>query len=379
MTSPLDVFDEALNGDSDNHDNHDKQHGPNGGDEGEVSTWTPVDLTDALEGIDVPGPTMLARTDGVKLIYAGRTHQFAGESESCKTWAALLCVAQVLHGGGFVLWVDFEDDDRGIVSRLLSLGVSKFSIFAQFTYIRPDEPLCTRHGQATAGNVAFGLALKARQYQLAVVDGVTEAMTTEGLDLMSNADIATWSRRVPKRITSENGAAVIVIDHVTKSTEGRGRFAIGGQHKLAGLTGAAYTFDVTKRLSRAVGGDPVEGSVKITVTKDRPGHVRGNAKGDTIGVLELTSYPDGGLTVKIVPAGEASTVPDIELLTRIGQTLALYVGSPKSRIEAEVEGKTDTIRHALRWMVDNKWVEVEKAGNSHRHHLTQLGRDELGL
>jgi hypothetical protein len=345
----------------------------------ERSSWAPVDLTDALTGVDVPGPTMLARSDGVRLIYAGRTHQFAGESESCKTWAALLCVAQVLGQGGEVLWVDFEDDDRGIVSRLLSLSVPKRAIAERFTYIRPDEPLCNRYGVATAGNAAFGQALAARRYELAVVDGVTEAMTTEGLDLMSNADIATWSRRVPKRITSETGAAVIVIDHVTKSTEGRGRFAIGGQHKLAGLTGAAYTFDVLKRLSRAVGGEPVSGSVKITVTKDRPGHVRGNAKGDTIGVLELTSYPDGGLVVNIVPAGEASTVPDIELLTRIGHHLATYDGASKTRIENDVDGKTDRIRSALGWMVDNGWVRVDKVGASHRHFLTDVGRQELDL
>jgi hypothetical protein len=345
----------------------------------ERSTWHPVDLEDALSGVDVPPPTMLTRSDGVNLVYPGRTHQFAGESESCKTWAALLTVKQVLEAGDHVLWVDFEDDDRGIVSRLRTLNVTPDHIRHRFTYIRPDEPLHDKHGNPTAGNLAFGLALVERHYELAVVDGVTEAMTTEGLDLMSNADIATWIRRVPKRIIRETGAAVIVIDHVTKSSEGRGRYAIGGQHKLAGLTGAAYTFDVTKRLSRATGGEPMEGAVKITVMKDRPGHVRGHARSDVIGVLELVSYPDGGMTASIVPPGEASTTPDFDLLTRIGQHLHLYDGSPKSRIEAEVEGKAETIRFALKWLVDNGWVEVVKAGNSHRHHLTVKGIQELGL
>jgi hypothetical protein len=344
------------------------------------STWEPVNLDDALRGVDVPGPTMLTRSDGVNLVYAGRTHQFVGESESCKTWAALLCVKQVLETPtGRILWVDFEDDDRGIVARLLSLSCDRTAIKERFTYIQPDEALCDKYGSPTTGNVAFGSALHGQTYDLAVVDGVTEAMTTEGLDLMSNADIAKWIRRVPKRIIRETGAAVIVIDHVTKSTEGRGRYAIGGQHKLSGLTGAAYTFDVTKRLSRATGGVPMEGSVKITVNKDRPGHVRGHAKGDNIGVLELVSYPDGGLSVRVVPAGESSTTPDMELLTRIGQLLHLYDGSAKSRIETEVEGKAETIRFAVKWMVENQWVEVVKAGNSHRHHLTAKGAGEIGL
>jgi hypothetical protein len=348
--------------------------------EDERSTWEPVNLDDALRGVDVPPPTMLTRSDGVNLVYAGRTHQFVGESESCKTWAALLCVKQILETpDGRVLWVDFEDDDRGIVSRLLSLSCDRTAIKQRFTYIRPDEALSDKYGQPTSGNLAFGLALHGQTFDLAVVDGVTEAMTTEGLDLMSNADIAKWIRRVPKRIIRETGAAVVVIDHVTKSTEGRGRYAIGGQHKLSGLTGAAYTFDVTKRLSRATGGVPVEGAVKITVNKDRPGHVRGHSKGDNVGVLELVSYPDGGLFVQVVPAGESSTTPDMELLTRIGQLLRLYDGSPKSRIEAEVEGKAETIRFAIKWMVEHQWVEVVKAGNSHRHHLTAKGVQELDL
>lgn len=346
----------------------------------ERSTWLPVDLDEALRGVDVPAPTMLTRSDGVNLVYAGRTHQFVGESESCKTWAALLCVKQILETpDGNVLWVDFEDDDRGIVARLLSLSCDRTAIKKRFTYIRPDEALCDRYGNPTNGNLAFGTSIEGQTYDLAVVDGVTEAMTTEGLDLMSNADIATWIRRVPKRIVRETGAAVVVIDHVTKSTEGRGRYAIGGQHKLAGLTGAAYTFDVTKRLSRATGSTPMEGSVKITVMKDRPGHVRGHAKGDTAGVLELTSYPDGGLSVRVVPAGESSTTPDMELLIRIGQLLHLYDGSAKSRIESEVEGKAETIRFALKWMVDQQWIEVIKSGNSHRHHLTPKGLKELDL
>jgi hypothetical protein len=60
------------------------------------------------------------------------------------------------------------------------------------------------------------------------------------------------------------------------------------------------------------------GSKKITVTKDRPGHVRGNAKGDTIGVLELTSYPDGGLVVNIVPAMLNMRLDHYALATFIG-------------------------------------------------------------
>jgi hypothetical protein len=49
------------------------------------------------------------------------------------------------------------------------------------------------------------------------------------------------------------------------------RFALGGQHKLAGLTGAAYKFTTAKFFTRATGTEPVVGRVIITVEKDRPG------------------------------------------------------------------------------------------------------------
>jgi hypothetical protein len=343
----------------------------------EHSTWTPVDLTEALSGIDVPGPVILERTDGVTLLYAGRTHQFAGESESCKTWAALAAVADVLADGGTVLWIDFEDDDRGIVARLRAMMVPVEAIRERFTYIHPEEPLANLYGVVTPGGLDFGHLLE-RRFDLAVIDGVTEAMTTEGLDMMSNADIATWSRRLPKRLAA-TGAATVMIDHVTKSTEGRGRYAIGGQHKLAGLTGAAFRFDVIRPLARAVGADPVTGSVKVSVMKDRPGHVRAHAVDDVIGMLELTSYADGSLSVKLAAPGTTSSTPDIALMGRIAEHLERYEGATKNALVAEVQGKTDAIREALKWMADpaRGWVLIERSGQSHRHHLTDDGRKAL--
>jgi len=280
--------------------------------EPERSSWMPVDLTDALNNTDVPAPSILTRTDGCALLYPGRTHSFSGEPESCKSWAAVLACVQVLERGGRCLWVDYEDDDRGIVGRLRALGASDDAIVNGFVYLRPEEPLQTRDGRATAGEVDFAALITSTPFDLAIVDGVTEAMTTEGLDLMSNADVAVWMRRVPKRIANTTGAAVVVVDHLVKNREAQGRFAIGGQHKLAGLTGAAYKFEVRRPLARAIH-DPVEGAVTVTVMKDRPGFVRGRAINGNVGVLELTSWPDGTLSAAIVPPGEAKG-PDLHLV-----------------------------------------------------------------
>jgi hypothetical protein len=343
----------------------------------ETSTWQAVDLTDALTGVDVPGPTVLARTDGVRLLYAGRTHQFAGESESCKTWAALVAAGEVLGDGGSVLWIDFEDDANGIVARLRSLMVDTEDVRQRFVYVRPDEPLAARDGKATAGGVDFANLLD-RAYTLAVIDGVTEAMATEGLDLISNADIAKWSRLLPKRIAAVTGAAVVCIDHVVKNSDTRGRFAIGGQHKLAGLTGAAYRFDVTRKLSRAIR-EPVYASITITVVKDRPGHVRAHAAGDTVGVLEVNSYPDGSVTAAIVPSGAASRTPDLALVMLIVDYLRQYDGATKNTLTTEVTGKAEAIREAITWMVEPErgWIRIERVGQAHRHFLTDAGKADM--
>lgn len=105
-----------------------------------------------------------------------------------------------------------------------------------------------------------------------MIDGVTDAMnvlgyTRHGGDVNDQATL--FIRSVPKRIAAATGAAVVLVDHVTKSQDGRGRFAIGAQAKMAGLTGAAYTLEV--RAPLAPGKD---GALVLRVGKDRPGGVR---------------------------------------------------------------------------------------------------------
>jgi hypothetical protein len=73
---------------------------------------------------------------------------------------------------------------------------------------------------------------------------------------------------------------VICIDHVTKASETQARYAIGGQHKLAGTTGAAYRFTVVQPLARPTDLERVFGLFDVTVVKDRPGYVRGHTLGD---------------------------------------------------------------------------------------------------
>lgn len=345
----------------------------------EPTSWRPVDLADALAGRDLPAPELLERSDGHRMLYRGRVHWFQGESEACKSWLALLAVAQILAAGGAVLWVDFEDDDRGVVARLLAMSVAPEAIAGRFTYIRPDEPLRSKVAGFTAAYSDL-LDIIGRPYNLAVIDGVTEAVTVEGLSLLDNADIATWLRLLPKKIADATGAAVVCIDHLAKDREGQGRYAIGAQHKLAGVTGAAYKLEVRKRFRRSDGSESVEGVIAVSVTKDRPGWVRAHANDDQVGVFTLTSWPDGGVSAILAPA-DARPTPDLVLCRRILEHLAVYDGATGRNIEETLTGKAALIREALKWMAEEgrRWVRIDRVGRSHLHYLTAEGKEEFAI
>jgi hypothetical protein len=345
------------------------------------SSWLPVDMVEALKGDGPPPATLLKRTDGVPLIYPGRVHWFQGESESLKSWLAVLAAVQALAEGLNVVWVDYEDDPMGVGARMVALGAPRDVITdpTRFAYIQPTDGLQDhRSGTFLPGSVDLWRVLTGNEWHLVVIDGVTEAMTVEGLSLLDNADIAAWLRVLPKYIVRKTGAAVIAIDHVTKSKESQGRFAIGGQHKLAGTTGATYKIEALTNLSRAIS-EPITGQSLITIQKDRPGWVRPHQRGDDkrIGILEITSYPDGGVSGIVLPPDQATITPPWALIERILNYINTYDGASKTNIEEATEGRVATTRAALGWLVEQGHVAVTKSGQSHRHSLTIEGQKML--
>lgn len=342
------------------------------------STWWPVDLTDALNGTGTPPPEILHRTDGRAMLYRGRTHAFIGESESCKTWAALLAATEVLAAGGHVLFVDYEDDENGVVSRLRALGVPADTVRTRLHYVHPEESL-EQHGLATVGSIALGLVLHTYPITLAIIDGVTEGMTTEGLEPLGTGDAAVFQRRIAKRIAAAPSApAVVSLDHVGRDAENRGRYALGSQHKISGLTGAAYTFEARRPLHRDHF-EQVDAEIIVKVGKDRPGHVReGNAKHATWARLELTAYPDGGVTGRVVPVTD-DNVPHAAMLAWIRDHLTVYAGDSVNKMH-EASGKRDkqALSDALKWLAGKGYVSVVDGPNRRKlHTLTEAGCDYL--
>ncbi len=326
----------------------------------DTASWAPVDLTGFLDGTHSPAvPTLLTRTDGVALVYPGLTHSFHGESESGKSMLLQIEAVRLIMNGQRVLFVDFESDPGAITERLLMFGATLEAVRDRFVYIRPEA-----NPRSTTAELRAWTAMLDQAYTLAVIDGVTDSLGVFGYATNSNDDITDWARTVPRRIADRTGAAVCVIDHVTKDGDTRGRFAIGGQAKMNGLTGAAYTVAVAEPLGRSL-----RGVIVVRVAKDRPGYVRGNAGpmrmsdrtqeaarivvDSTCTTPVVTIEPPHTNGAEAGPGGFRPTAL-MEKVSRLLET----ANEPLSRrdIERDVTGKKDTVALALDQLVNTGYA-----------------------
>lgn len=307
-------------------------------------SWKPVDLTNVLAGNwEAAKPTVGRRGDGVGLFYPGKLHTISSESEGGKTWLCLSVVIDELKAGRSVVYCDFEDDEGGIVGRLLTLGANPLEIAARFHYVRPDDAL--------GGGIHlddFNALLSDVRPSLGVVDGVTEAMTMHGLSPNDNTDVAKFSRMLPRRLAAA-GAASVSLDHVTKSNETRGRYSLGAVHKLNGLDGAAYVLE-----NRSAFGVGLTGRSTLRIAKDRPGQLRKHALPSSggmhwMGDLVLTVHQEGFAEIEVEAPAE-KTVSEFRPTHLMGAICEAIqkAGKPLSgaQIEAVVRGKATAIRQA---------------------------------
>lgn len=209
-------------------------------------------------------PAYLARSDGRRLLYAGRLHAFNAPPESGKSWLALAAGREIIEEGGAVIYLDYEDTEKGIVGRLLALGAHPDDIAARFQYMRCDGP-CGPGEQADMAR-----HLDRLNPDLVVIDGVAEALVRDGLSEDSNEDFVTWVEKLPRPLT-QRGATVLLLDHTAKNPaeNDAARYARGASAKLAVITGAAYRLHTTTEFSRNTAG-----KVRLEVVKDRLGGVR---------------------------------------------------------------------------------------------------------
>lgn len=323
----------------------------------ERTSWWPRELTGVLSGEhDEAPPEFLTRIDGSRLFYRGKVNGLLGESESGKTWIALLACAQALQAGQRVLYLDFEDTASGIISRLRALGTSDDDL-TRLAYIGPDETL------HLAARTDLREALDQTRPDLTVLDGVNAAMTLLGLDLDNNKDATHFSQTLLRPLSSTD-AAVIYVDHVPKNKDSRGKGGIGAQAKRAMTTGCAVLVDVLKPFGRGT-----SGKLRLTVDKDRAGMVRAicpDAK--SLGVALLTSDEiTGRVRVTIEPAGNGQ---DVKLLMeQVCEYLKAVDNDSKENIAKGISKRRELVDDALATLLAHDHVAQVPAGSGFRYRL----------
>jgi hypothetical protein len=228
-------------------------------------TWDEVDLGPILRGeTKQPEPAVgLARSDGLKLLYAGKEHTVIGEMESGKSWYCCLCAAAELMADHHVVYIHFEEaDPTGTVERLRIFGVPDEVIIDQFHFVGPNEP----------ARAEWLAALVAWLPSLTVLDGINEAMSMHTMEIRDEDGVAAFRRRLVKPFTAV-GSAVLGADHVVKDREKRGRSPLGSIHKGNGLTGSLILLEIAEPFGRGE-----RGRSHVYVTKDRPGYLRRHGK-----------------------------------------------------------------------------------------------------
>ncbi|WP_392840657.1 AAA family ATPase [Streptomyces sp. LN500] len=326
--------------------------------------WAPVDFEDVLTGnLTAPDTAFLRRNDGAALLYPGRVHMFYGESESGKTWVALHTVAALLADGGSALYLDFESDKIEVVGRLMSLGAPTEALRERFTYVRPDAP---------PGDSPAFLRLLSTPYDLAVIDGSSDAYALFALNQNDAADVSKFMRTLPRPLAEGSGAATVLIDHVPKGANGS-RFAQGSQNKLSAVTGSAYLIEPTEAL-----GAGKRGVVVMRVTKDRPGRVRAVSgvyrKSDRTQIAaQVVIDSTSGQTVFEVlapdAADEASYADEFENLKhRIIEYLDVYPGAGVTAIRTGVKGSSTKVAEALTALAMVGRVSVRQGKGRAFHH-----------
>ena len=224
------------------------------------SSWRFEDLAQLASGIELPPtPTVFQREDGQGLFYRGAVNDLHGEPGCGKSMIAQIATAQELKNNRDVIYIDYEDSARNVVKRLLLLGVTGEQIISHLHYVRPSAK--------PSSPTSLGGWRETLDYAdtatLAIIDGVTSCLAYAGLDSNSGDDIAAWYNTMP-RLISACGPAVVLIDHVVKSKDNRGRYAGGSMQKLALIDGISYSVDMTKPVGKGV-----RGTIVIKSGKDR--------------------------------------------------------------------------------------------------------------
>jgi len=270
----------------------------------EPGTARYADVGALLDGTlpEPPAPTLLKRSDGHALFYAGQVNWVFGDPEGGKTWVCLAGAEEALSEGGTVLVIDLDHNGAAAtLSRLIALGapVAALRDPTRFLYCEPDDRI----------EIAAVVAHMAEwEPDVAVVDSIGELLPLFGSSSNSADDFTTVHTRVLKPL-ARTGAAVLAVDHLAKGQDSRAHGPGGTAAKRRAIGGVSIRVKVKDAFTPGRGG-----SAYLSVNKDRHGGLRAHCPtGDRepiAGVFKLNAVADGVLTWAIAAPAEGERNPD---------------------------------------------------------------------
>ncbi len=299
--------------------------------EPERDSWVPLNLNDLPET-----PPVKPDLGGTNLVYPGKRHVFSGPPESAKTLAAYCILIQIARLGGTGILIDFEMGGYDARKRLYELGASREEI-DRILYIEPEVPA---NAERIRRLVAFNP-------QLVVIDASAGVYALEGLDDNKRLDVEKVATLYVKIFWRERIASIL-IDHVVKDSETRGRYAIGSERKLGGAD-VHIGFDVVSPISRGTAG-----KYTLTTHKDRGGFLKRGHIAD----LALESDPETHnitwrFTEAVVTKDEKGHFRNTILMEKVSEELR-WETEPVSKAEVKrrVGGNGDRCGKAIDTLID---------------------------
>ena len=202
----------------------------------------------------VQAPTFVA--DG--MLYRGGLHCIAGAPDSGKTTLALHWAVKLLTVGQRVAFFDEEGGQEIIAEKLISLG-AKPRDMENLVYV----PFPGKQWDDSDVEALMEFLTENRP-DMCLWDSSAAFLARAGLDENSAPAVTNWWARVLTPLARDLGAAVLVIDHDTKSSE-QSRYARGSGAKLAALD-VQFKIEIVTPFSRQQSGE-----LKFRVSKDRRG------------------------------------------------------------------------------------------------------------
>jgi hypothetical protein len=276
------------------------------------------------------------------LLYPGLRTLLSGETESMKTWFALMLAKEEMQAGHPVAWADLDAMGPGeILLRLRSLGVADDLIARRFCYKEPTERL--------AGGRLLDVCeeIEERGVRMFVLDAFNAVLRLHGLDPNKTPDVEAFWFEIADAI-GRAGAAPVLLDHVPKNPDARGKYAYGSERKASGAS-VHIGFDLLEALTRGGRGRSI-----LKTNKDRPAHL----PRPRIGTLVLES--DGyAIAYRIEPdhSHSGDKFRPTHLMEKVSAWLELQ-GEPVSRrtVERAISGKGEAVRAALNVLAEEGYT-----------------------